>query len=145
MSQISQLVEFAIADTTKTDKKISLGVLSNLQSQEVGRATGIVVRGLPITITADRVRHVFSSHGNHDLEQRMGNKQIGVKAEDFEYILEILKTPDLIERGSDISRGQKSIKFSKKLSSGHTYVVVMGITNNDIRLGTMYIKQKATP
>lgn len=136
MSKIIELVNFALQDSEKTAKTIVFGNTPNYVAQEIAKVTGVSVRGLKKTITADGIRHAFGGHGNDVLEKQRG--QIGITPECFNCLSEVIAEYDYVEEG-DPTRKPKSVLYIKRISIGLLHIV-MACKAEDLEFKTMYLK-----
>ena len=136
MSNILDLVNFALQDIKKTARCIVFGTTPNYVAQEIAKITGVSVKGLKKTITADGIRHAFGGHGNDLLERK--RRQIGITPECFTYLTEVIADYDYVEEG-DPTRKPKSVLYIKRVSVGLLHVV-MACYSEDLVFKTMYLK-----
>jgi hypothetical protein len=142
-SEIAELVEYALTDTTNTHKEINFSKIPNIIAQEIGRSTGIAVQSAIRILTAHGIRHAFSSHG--DEEKEAGIKQLGITTEDFDLLPIILDKPDGYEKGNPNRQKRQPAVLFKKIIGGKRYHVVMCLEFRNegkcLIFNTMYIKR----
>lgn len=143
MNKISDLVVFAITDTTNTYKEINFGFIPNWQGQKIAASTSVNVKGAKKILSAHGIRHALNGHGNDVLERERGS--VGIKGSDFELIPTILDNPDSVINGNKGRNGFESLVFIKAINYSE-YNIVMSLSpskeGRNFIFNTMFIKNK---
>ncbi len=142
MSQISQLVAFAKADTTNDDKEINFGIVPNYLAQQINQFGKVKVNGGEKVLTTYGVSHIFKEHGEGTKQGERGQKDI--TPADLEFIPLIFREPDEIQEGKKNRRGHESFKLLKKIN-GFTYCIIVSLIhkkgNLKLHVDTMFAKK----
>jgi hypothetical protein len=142
MSKITEFVSRAIADALNTHAEMILGFVHNQFGQTIGAKTGINIKGAKKILTYHAVRHAFAQHGTQKSEAERGQKNITI--EDFDFLQDILSSPDDVIKGDIMKRkNHPTLVFSKKIK-GKLYNVIASLVaskhGNQLFFNTMFIK-----
>ena len=127
-----------IEHSGKSDgETITLPPISQKTADEIKKVCGITPKSLTPTVCGDEIRHSFNRHGKG---REKDKKQIEIVAEDFARIVDILNTPDKIEKGSlDNQTGLETVKISKTFSEGTN--VSIFVLSDSLKYKTMWKKK----
>lgn len=117
-----------------------LRTVTREEAARIREATGLDVEGYRHAVTNTSIRHILKQHGNQAAEDAAG--QIAITAKDILLIPKIISRPDSIERGTDTTRGDKTIVYVKKFKDGTTrYVAEVIGAGKVLHTKTMYKKK----
>lgn len=116
----------------------SLGMMSDVQQQDVARKIGKSVERSDFRLSSDFATHVRAHHTNAKIEA--SRRQRVVTPDDFALIPQILSAPDAIDPAGVSDAGETVVMY-KKVIGPDTYnlLVVVNRTHNAMILKTMYI------
>ena len=128
----------AIEQSGKSDgKTIILPPISQKMADEIEKVCGITPKSLTPTVCGDEIRHTYNRHGKG---REKSKKQIEITAGDIVRIVDILNTPDKIEKGSlDNQTGLETAKISKTFSDGTN--VSIFVLADSLKYKTMWKKK----
>ena len=104
---------------------------------------GIDIDGLNHIITKDFKAHVNKRHGDPEKEEPQG--QISVEENDYEYLPEVVKSPDRVILGAKNRQGLNVLNYAKKIGKGTVFYaeeLLKSKKNNELRGKTMIIRKK---
>ena len=115
-----------------------LGEVSDSYAEKVFNETSIDIKEYTQIWRSNDIKHVVKRHG-------IGNEknpvQKGLGVEDIIAALEVIRTPEKIEKGSTTNSGEPSIRFIKNYSDGEfTVVEVVRESNKTLSIKTMWKK-----
>jgi hypothetical protein len=117
--QLRSLVEAAMAAGNE-NATVELGAVSDGEVEEA-RASGLDLTGYRHTVDMFAVRHALNQHGDAAMEASRG--QIGLTADDFAAIPDVIDAPDARVYGAKTPRKQEVVASIKRLPDGSLLVV----------------------
>lgn len=138
-ADIKKFINAALKNPAKHLRMV-LGKVSNAEAEAIKKATGMDVQNFTHVWFSEDVRHIKNRHG---VGNEKNKKQIGLTQEDIEKAIDVIKSPDRIEKGTT-DNGRESIRFMKANSNGE-YTVVEVVSNDEKQLAikTMWNKKEA--
>jgi hypothetical protein len=82
------------------------------------------------TTNAQRVKHIYDSHGNTAIEAEQG--QIAIKAEDFLIVPEIIENPTFIMKNVKYKDTYNTL-YAKQTTTGNTYIYIEKVSKKKKR------------
>jgi len=142
LSKIKEFVQNALEDKYSSNE-YEFGVISNRLCQRIALETGTkVLRDAVTIITDSAVRHAFVRHGGEAEKAR--STQHPITPADFEYLFDITRNPDKIEKGDRQGRKRDDIIIFSKKINGKTYYVLMNADRGKepiaLYFNTMFIR-----
>ncbi len=139
MSKITDFVADALED--KDHDEYEFGFINNRLCQKIAEVTQTrVLRDATTIITSSAVRHAFAGHG---CEKDRPTQQ-AITPNDFEYLFDITRNPDNIEKGDRRGRKRDDIIIFSKRINGKMYYVLMNADRSkqpaSLYFNTMYIR-----
>lgn len=138
-ADIKKFINAALKNPAKHLRMV-LGKVSNAEAEAIKKATGMDVQNFTHVWFSEDVRHIKNRHG---VGNEKDKRQIGLTQEDIEKAIDVIKSPDRIEKGTT-DKGRESIRFMKANSNGE-YSVVEVVSNDKKQLAikTMWNKKEA--
>lgn len=141
MSKISEFVSKALESSE--DDGYKFGYITNRLCLRIAEVTGTrVLHDANTIITSSAVRHAFVRHGGETEKDR--TTQQAITAEDFEYLFDITRNPDNIQKGDKQGRKRDDIIIFSKKIKGKNYFVLMNADRSQnpasLYFNTMYIR-----
>lgn len=138
-ADIKKFINAALKNPAKHLRMV-LGKVSNAEAEAIKKATGMDVQNFTHVWFSEDVRHIKNRHG---VGNEKDKRQIGLTQEDIEKAIDVIKSPDRIEKGTT-DNGRESIRFMKANSNGE-YTVVEVVSNDEKQLAikTMWNKKEA--
>jgi len=98
---------------------VSYADVTQEEAKRIKEATGIDVDGLSHSIDNDFIRHIYSEHGNPEVEE--GRGQVPTNNEDIKRIPDIIANPDKIRAGVT-KEGKDAVIYEKRVNGTIIYV-----------------------
>lgn len=138
-ADIEKFINVALKNPAKHLRMV-LGKVSNAEAEAIKKATGMDVNNFTHVWFSEDVRHIKNRHGAGNEKDK---RQVGLTQEDIEKAIDVIKSPDRIEKGAT-DKGRESIRFMKANNKGE-YTVVEVVSNNKKQLAikTMWNKKEA--
>lgn len=138
-ADIKKFINAALKNPAKHLRMV-LGKVSNAEAEAIKKATGMDVQNFTHVWFSEDVRHIKNRHG---VGNEKNKKQIGLTQEDIEKAIDVIKSPDRIEKGTT-DNGRESIRFMKANSNGeYTVVEVVSNDKKQLAIKTMWNKKEA--
>lgn len=138
-ADIKKFINAALKNPAK-HLRIVLGKVSNAEAETIKKATGMDVQNFTHVWFSEDVRHIKNRHG---VGNEKDKRQIGLTQEDIEKAIDVIKSPDRIEKGTT-DKGRESIRFMKANSNGeYTVVEVVSNDKKQLAIKTMWNKKEA--
>lgn len=138
-ADIKKFINAALKNPAKHLRMV-LGKVSNAEAEAIKKATGMDVQNFTHVWFSEDVRHIKNRHG---VGNEKNKKQIGLTQEDIEKAIDVIKSPDRIEKGTT-DKGRESIRFMKANSNGeYTVVEVVSNDKKQLAIKTMWNKKEA--
>lgn len=143
-SNEQQLVNFVqdAVDGKNLSQKMYFGMVSEDLAQRIKKDTGLDLLGRNITLRAGNIRKILlNSHGNQAQEQLRGQRAVNIS--DFTKIIDVIGSPDKIERSQKDYNGKPAVLFEKTIARAqYTIIAVDSGSSLDLFVQTMYIGTK---
>ena len=138
-ADIKKFINAALKNPAKHLRMV-LGKVSNAEAEAIKKATGMDVQNFTHVWFSEDVRHIKNRHG---VGNEKDKRQIGLTQEDIEKAIDVIKSPDRIEKGTT-DKGRESIRFMKANSNGeYTVVEVVSNDKKQLAIKTMWNKKEA--
>ena len=138
-ADIKKFINTALKNPAKHLRMV-LGKVSNAEAEAIKKATGMDVQNFTYVWFSEDVRHIKNRHG---VGNEKDKRQIGLTQEDIEKAIDVIKSPDRIEKGTT-DNGRESIRFMKANSNGeYTVVEVVSNDKKQLAIKTMWNKKEA--
>lgn len=138
-ADIKKFINAALKNPAKHLRMV-LGKVSNAEAEAIKKATGMDVQSFTHVWFSEDVRHIKNRHG---VGNEKDKRQIGLTQEDIEKAIDVIKSPDRIEKGTT-DKGRESIRFMKANSNGeYTVVEVVSNDKKQLAIKTMWNKKEA--
>lgn len=138
-ADIKKFINAALKNPAKHLRMV-LGKVSNAEAEAIKKATGMDVQNFTHVWFSEDVRHIKNRHG---VGNEKDKRQIGLTQEDIEKAINVIKSPDRIEKGTT-DKGRESIRFMKANSNGeYTVVEVVSNDKKQLAIKTMWNKKEA--
>lgn len=138
-ADIKKFINTALKNPAKHLRMV-LGKVSNAEAEAIKKATGMDVQNFTHVWFSEDVRHIKNRHG---VGNEKDKRQIGLTQEDIEKAIDVIKSPDRIEKGTT-DNGRESIRFMKANSNGeYTVVEVVSNDKKQLAIKTMWNKKEA--
>lgn len=138
-ADIKKFINAALKNPAKHLRMV-LGKVSNAEAEAIKKATGMDVQNFTHVWFSEDVRHIKNRHG---VVNEKDKRQIGLTQEDIEKAIDVIKSPDRIEKGTT-DKGRESIRFMKANSNGeYTVVEVVSNDKKQLAIKTMWNKKEA--
>lgn len=138
-ADIKKFINAALKNPAKHLRMV-LGKVSNAEAEAIKKATGMDVQNFTHVWFSEDVRHIKNRHG---VGSEKDKRQIGLTQEDIEKAIDVIKSPDRIEKGTT-DKGRESIRFMKANSNGeYTVVEVVSNDKKQLAIKTMWNKKEA--
>lgn len=138
-ADIKKFINAALKNPAKHLRMV-LGKVSNAEAEAIKKATGMDVQNFTHVWFSEDVRHIKNRHG---VGNEKDKRQIGLTQEDIEKAIDVIKSPDKIEKGTT-DKGRESIRFMKANSNGeYTVVEVVSNDKKQLAIKTMWNKKEA--
>lgn len=138
-ADIKKFINAALKNPAKHLRMV-LGKVSNAEAEAIKKATGMDVQNFTHVWFSEDVRHIKNRHG---VGNEKDKRQIGLTQEDIEKAIDVIKSPDRIEKGTT-DNGRESIRFMKANSNGeYTVVEVVSNDKKQLAIKTMWNKKEA--
>lgn len=138
-ADIKKFINVALKNPAKHLRMV-LGKVSNAEAEAIKKATGMDVQNFTHVWFSEDVRHIKNRHG---VGNEKDKRQIGLTQEDIEKAIDVIKSPDRIEKGTT-DKGRESIRFMKANSNGeYTVVEVVSNDKKQLAIKTMWNKKEA--
>ena len=138
-ADIKKFINAALKNPAKHLRMV-LGKVSNAEAEAIKKATGMDVQNFTHVWFSEDVRHIKNRHG---VGNEKDKRQIGLTQEDIEKAIDVIKSPDRIEK-STTDKGRESIRFMKANSNGeYTVVEVVSNDKKQLAIKTMWNKKEA--
>jgi N12 class adenine-specific DNA methylase len=138
-ADIKKFINAALKNPAKHLRMV-LGKVSNAEAKAIKKATGMDVQNFTHVWFSEDVRHIKNRHG---VGNEKDKRQIGLTQKDIEKAIDVIKSPDRIEKGTT-DKGRESIRFMKANSNGeYTVVEVVSNDKKQLAIKTMWNKKEA--
>lgn len=138
-ADIKKFINAALKNPAKHLRMV-LGKVNNAEAEAIKKATGMDVQNFTHVWFSEDVRHIKNRHG---VGNEKDKRQIGLTQEDIEKAIDVIKSPDRIEKGTT-DKGRESIRFMKANSNGeYTVVEVVSNDKKQLAIKTMWNKKEA--
>lgn len=138
-ADIKKFINAALKNPAKHLRMV-LGKVSNAEAKAIKKATGMDVQNFTHVWFSEDVRHIKNRHG---VGNEKDKRQIGLTQKDIEKAIDVIKSPDRIEKGTT-DKGRESIRFMKANSNGeYTIVEVVSNDKKQLAIKTMWNKKEA--
>nr|DAF08801.1 MAG TPA: Chromatin remodeling complex ATPase [Caudoviricetes sp.] len=138
-ADIKKFINAALKNPAKHLRMV-LGKVSNAEAEAIKKATGMDVQNFTHVWFSEDVRHIKNRHGVGNEKDKW---QIELTQEDIEKAIDVIKSPDRIEKGTT-DKGRESIRFMKANSNGeYTVVEVVSNDKKQLAIKTMWNKKEA--
>ena len=138
-ADIKKFINVALKNPAKHLRMV-LGKVSNAEAEAIKKATGMDVNNFTHVWFSEDVRHIKNRHGVGNEKDR---RQVGLTQEDIEKAIDVIKSPDRIEKGAT-DKGRESIRFMKANNKGeYTVVEVVSNDKKQLAIKTMWNKKEA--
>lgn len=113
-----------VASARSGERELKHHILSAVTKEEAAKikaATGLNVENYRHAVTNASIRHILKQHGNQSAEAGAG--QAAITDEDIQRIPQIISRPSRIRKGSDTTRGDKTVVYEKRFPDGTIHYV----------------------
>ena len=136
--ELHNKIQHAISNKNSRGKT-NLGIITTKTANKIEKITGIEVNNRKHILLDNDIRHMLNQHSDKIKEAKKG--QIAITSKDIEKIPDIINNYDRIIKGTENTKGEQSIRYTKKYDNKRNYVVeIVPKDNNNLIIKTMWIK-----